>query len=50
MFLVTGLGEANDIGRVPSLWEKFCLPKPLSQATSPLCAELAPFFLLDSRC
>lgn len=37
MFLATGLGEANDVGRVQARWEECCLSKPLSLATSRLC-------------
>lgn len=49
MFLATGLGKANDMGCVQALWEKCCLSKPLSLATSCLSAELVPFFLLDPQ-
>lgn len=51
MFLLPpGLGKHVTWERVCALWEKCCLSKPLSLATSCLCAELAPFFPPDPRC
>lgn len=48
--LPPGLGKHVTWERVCALWEKCCLSKPLSLATSCLCAELAPFFPPDPRC